>query len=222
MTEDESVFLKEGYFIILALVLAFGILQFSGTVMNTEKPVVSVISCSMYPEYDRGDVLTVNGVDFNQIEEDDVIVYQVPLEVEIELDGERFKVTEKASTTPIGASKVLAVQENQALLEIDGERLRIRKSGSYTVSGESITVREVSGMDTPVVHRVIHKGNESLETKGDNNPQQLEFEKDIRPEQVHGKVFFRIPKVGAVKLIAMDLVGLTGRPFVIDSYRSCG
>ncbi|MFO7793570.1 MAG: hypothetical protein R6V35_01185 [Candidatus Nanohaloarchaea archaeon] len=221
MSDEDSVFLKEGYFIVLALVLAFGILQFSGTVMGTEKPVVSVISCSMYPEYDRGDVLAVNGVNFKQIEEDDVIVYQVPLEVEIELDNERVTVTEQASNTPIGESKVLAVQENQALLEIDGERLRVRNSGSYTVNGERVTIREVSGMDTPVVHRVTEKRNDSLETKGDNNPQQLEFEKDIRPEQVHGKVFFRIPKVGAVKLVAMDFVGLTGRPLVIDSYRGC-
>ncbi len=222
MTDNESVFLKEGYFIVLALVLAFGILQFSGTAMGTDKPVVSVVSCSMYPEYDRGDVLGVNGVSFDEIEEGDVIVYQVPLEVEIELNGERFTVTEEASNTAIGEVKVLTVQEDEAVLEVDGERLRIRDSGSYTVSGERITIRSVSGMDIPVVHRVTHKGEESLETKGDNNPQQLDFEKDIRPEQIHGKVFFKIPKVGAVKLIAMDFTGMTGQPFVIDSYRSCG
>ena len=221
MAEEESVFLKEGYFIVLALVLAFGILQFSGTVMGTEKPVVSVVSCSMYPEYDRGDVLAVNGVDFDQIEKEDVIVYQVPLEVEIEAGDERFTLTEESSETPIGRSKVLTVQDNQALLEVNGERLRILDGGSYTVGGEQITVRDVSGMDIPVVHRVTEKRNDSLETKGDNNPQQLEFEEDIRPEQIHGKVFFRIPKVGAVKLVAMDFVGLTGRPLVIDSYRGC-
>lgn len=222
MADEDSVFFREAYFIVLALVLAFGILQFSGTVMGTEKPVVSVISCSMYPEYDRGDVLTVNGVDFDQIQEDDVIVYQVPFEVEIETGEGMFTATEDVSDTPIGKVSVVTVEDNRALLNVDGERLGIIDGGSYSISGTDVSVRDVSGMETPVVHRVTVKRNDSLETKGDNNPQQLEFEKNIKPEQVHGKVFFRIPKVGAVKLVAMDFVGLTGKPFVIDSYRSCG
>ena len=207
--EDESALVREGYFIVLALILAFGILQFSGTVFQTERPVVSVVSCSMYPEYDRGDVLTVRGTDFEDIQEDDVIVFQVPFEAEMEINNERYQISDEVSDTPIGPSKVLAVQNNQALLEIDGERLQVRKSGSYTVNGEQVTVREVSGKATPIVHRVIFKGNESLETKGDNNPQQLEFEKDIKPDEIYGRVSFSIPKIGLIKLLPMDALGLT-------------
>ena len=222
MTEEDSFVLKEGYFLVLALVLAFGILQFSGTVLSTDKPVVSVVSCSMYPEYDRGDVLTVQGTEFDNIEQGDVIVFQVPFKVEIELDNERFILEEDISDTPLGDARILRVDEDLAVIEVDGERLQVRNGGSYTVNGERVTVRNVSGMDIPVVHRVVQKEETSLETKGDNNPEQLDFEKDIRPEQIHGKVFFRIPKIGAVKLIAMDVVGLTGQPLVVDTYRSCG
>ena len=209
MAEEESVFLKEGYFIVLALVLAFGILQFSGTVMGTEKPVVSVVSCSMYPEYDRGDILAVNGVNYDSIEEGDIVVFQVPYEVEMEIDDERFTVTEESSETPIGDAKVLAINGNNAFLEINGERYRILKGGSYTIESERVTMREVSGKNTPIVHRVISKENESLETIGDDNERQLEFEKDIKAEEIYGKVGARIPKVGLVKLIPMDILGLT-------------
>ncbi|MFB6190852.1 MAG: signal peptidase I [Candidatus Nanohaloarchaea archaeon] len=148
----------EFYFFAVALILAFGTLQFTGTVLQTDKPVVSVVSCSMYPELHVGDVLIVQGTSFENIEEGDVIVYSTP------------------------------------------------------------------EMDIPVVHRVIRKHDSYLETKGDNNPSQLDFEKHVEPDQVRGKVVFKIPRIGGLKLLAMDLTGLTGpgdTPVVIDSYPAC-
>lgn len=207
--DNESVILKEGYFIVLALILAFGILQFSGTVLGTDRPVVSVVSCSMYPEYDRGDVLGVKGADFEDLQEDDVIVFQVPFQAELEINDERFNISGETSNTPLGTVKVISVQNNQALLEVDGDRLQVQDGGSYTVSGQQMIVRDISGMQTPIVHRIISKDKNSVATKGDNNPEQLEFEKDIRPENIHGRVFFIIPKIGMVKLAPMDFMGMT-------------
>lgn len=201
--------LKEGYFIVLALILAFGILQFSGTVLGTDRPVVSVVSCSMYPEYDRGDVLGVKGADFEDLQEDDVIVFQVPFQAELEINDERFNISGETSNTPLGTVKVISVQNNQALLEVDGDHLQVQDGGSYTVSGQQMIVRDISGMQTPIVHRIISKDENSVATKGDNNPEQLEFEKDIRPENIHGRVFFIIPKIGMVKLAPMDFMGMT-------------
>ncbi len=207
--DNESVILKEGYFIVLALILAFGILQFSGTVLGTDRPVVSVVSCSMYPEYDRGDVLGVKGADFEDLQEDDVIVFQVPFQAELEINDERFNISGETSNTPLGTVKVISVQNNQALLEVDGDHLQVQDGGSYTVSGQQMIVRDISGMQTPIVHRIISKDENSVATKGDNNPEQLEFEKDIRPENIHGRVFFIIPKIGMVKLAPMDFMGMT-------------
>lgn len=212
---------REIYFIVLALVLAFGILQTTGTALGTDKPVVSVVSCSMYPEYDRGDVLFVNGVDFDTINEGEIIVYQVPMKASVSINGESFELGEQASETPLGPAKVTNVENSNAVLEFGGERIRVIQGSSYSVDSQEVEVNQVSGMNIPVVHRVTEKRENSLETKGDANPQQLDFETDIRPEQIHGKVFFRIPKLGAVKLIAMDLVGLSGQPLTIDSYSSC-
>jgi signal peptidase I len=149
---------NEFYFFAVALILAFGTLQFTGTVMQTDKPVVSVVSCSMYPQLHVGDILIVRGTGLESIEEDDIIVYS----------------TEE--------------------------------------------------MDIPVVHRVVEKQDTYLETKGDNNPAQLEFERNVTADQVRGKVVFKIPRIGGLKLLAMDLAGLTGpddTPIAIDSYPAC-
>jgi signal peptidase I len=221
MTDWDSSIGREVYFVLLALILAFGILQTTGTVLETERPVVSVVSCSMYPEYDRGDILVVDGVDFSTIDEGDVIIFNVPMESAVRIDGEEYSLGEELTDTSLGPAKITTVEENQAIIEIDGQRIRVSSGGTYQVSDSNLEVVNVSGVNIPVVHRVTEKRNDSLETKGDNNPQQLDFEKDISPEQVYGKVFFRIPKIGAVKLIAMDLAGLTGDPLTIDTYSGC-
>lgn len=221
MTDWDSAFGREVYFILLALILAFGILQTSGTVLETERPVVSVVSCSMYPEYDRGDILVVDGVEFSSIEEGDVIIFNVPLKSTVRIDGEEYRLGEKPTETPLGSSKITSVNDNKAIIQYNGRKIQVNSGSSYQVDGSTLDVINASGVDIPVVHRVTEKRNDSLETKGDNNPRQLEFEKNIRPEQVYGKVFFRIPKIGAVKLIAMDLAGLTGDPLKIDSYSGC-
>lgn len=148
----------EFYFIALALVLAFGIIQTSGVVLNADKPVVTVVSCSMYPEYNVGDVILVQGQSFEEIEEGDVIVY----------DAESPQV------------------------------------------------------NIPIIHRVILKTEDHVETKGDNTRGQHEFEKNIRPDQIYGEAAFSIPRVGLVKILAMDILGYSGdRPLVIDNTPSC-
>lgn len=149
---------SEFYFFAVALILAFGIITTTGTVFDTEKPVVTVVSCSMYPEYNVGDVILVNGADFNEVEEGDVIVY----------DAESPEV------------------------------------------------------NIPIIHRVILKTEDSLETQGDNTRGQHDFEKNITPDQVYGKSLVSIPRVGLVKILAMDIVGFSGdQPFVIDNTPAC-
>lgn len=151
---------NEFYFFAIALILAFGTLQTAGTVTGTDKPVVTVVSCSMYPHYDVGDIIVVQGKDFDRVEEGDIVVYD---------------------------------------------------SGA-------------SDMSIPVIHRVLDKKPDYLETKGDNNNAQLEFEKRVEPEQVHGVAVFSVPRIGLVKLVTLDVFGLTGpgdRPLAIDQIPEC-
>jgi len=147
------------YFLALALLLAFGTLQTTGTVLETDKPVVTVVSCSMYPQMNVGDVVVVNGKDFEDIKEGEIVVYDSRSE----------------------------------------------------------------DMNIPVIHRVVQKKNDSLETKGDNNPDQLPFEKNVKEGQIHGVTKFSVPRVGLVKLVTMDLIGY-GRndaPLALDSIPAC-
>lgn len=151
---------EEFYFFAVALILAFGTLQTTGTVMNTDKPVVTVVSCSMYPHYDVGDVILVQGKDFEKIKEGDIAIYE---------------------------------------------------------SGES-------GQNIPIIHRVIVKKQNYLETQGDNNNGQLEFEKRVEPDQVHGVAVGSVPKLGMVKLLTMDLLGISGPEdgfLQVDSIPQC-
>ena len=147
---------QEFYFLAIALLLAFGTLQTTGSVSETEKPVVTVVSCSMYPNLNVGDLVVVQGEEFSEIEERDVVVY------------------------------------------------------------------DVESMPIPIVHRVIDKNQNSLETQGDNNKGQLDFEKNVTAEQIHGTQVLTVPRVGLVKILAMDLTGFNGdRPFVIDNTPRC-
>lgn len=156
----ESRGFEEFYFFAIALILAFGTLQTTGTVMDTDKPVVTVVSCSMYPHYGVGDIILVQGQDFENIEEGDIAVYQ---------------------------------------------------SGSPDQS-------------IPIIHRVTAKNEDYLETKGDNNNGQLEFEKRVEPEQVHGTAVASVPRIGLVKLLTMDVLGLSSPQdtvLKIDSIPRC-
>jgi hypothetical protein len=92
----------------------------------------------------------------------------------------------------------------------------------YEIDGHTVEVKSLKGMNIPVVHRVVLKNDGYLQTQGDNNQQQLSFEKRVMPRQIHGKVLFPIPRIGGLKILLMDIVGFNGdRPFVIDQYPVC-
>ena len=68
--------------------------------------------------------------------------------------------------------------------------------------------------DTPVIHRIVaieEKNNEFIfSTKGDNNQGQISFlgfnvEKEIKQEQVLGTAVFRVPWLGWVKLVPVEI-----------------
>lgn len=223
------------YFLALALILAFGTITTTGTALDTEKPVVSVVSCSMYPEYHKGDILVVQGQNFSDIEERDVAIYKVPDRIDFTLNGESYTLEENSPDynttvdTEIGEIELLEVTPDLTLgedrnrkenttLRVNGEIIHIEEGNSK----EGIEINRASAMPIPVVHRVIEKNEGYVQTKGDYNDIQLDFESDVRPFQIHGTTAFKIPRLGVVKILAMDLVGFQGdQPLVIDRYRPC-
>ena len=222
------------YFLALALILAFGTITTTGTALGTEKPVVSVVSCSMYPEYHKGDILIVQGQEYSDIEERDVVIYKVPDRIDFTLDGESYTLEEDSPDhntsidTSIGEIRLVEVEadletgNDRALLSVNGERTVISEGERLSVSGEELKATRISSMPIPVVHRVVEKNDDYVETRGDANERQLDFESDVRPFQIHGTTALKIPRLGVVKILAMDLVGFQGdKPLVIDRYRPC-
>ncbi len=242
---DENRFLDETYFLLLSVVLAFGMLQTLGTGLGTEKPVVTVISTSMCPALHVGDILLVNGASFESVEEEDVIVYDVPNQVDFSVNDVEYRlrandsVSTPSVSTGIGEVELLDVRpardrsRDRVRLSVEDEAVDIGGSGGWLVEGESyqigngtLSVDYATSLPfdgVPIVHRVVEKRDDSLETLGDNNPQQIEFERNIRPDQIQGTVFLRIPRIGLVKILAMDFLGLSGdQPFVFDNTPTCG
>ncbi|MFQ3308382.1 MAG: signal peptidase I [Candidatus Nanohaloarchaea archaeon] len=225
--EEATEYLDTFFFLTIAVLLAFGSLQTAGTVMGTERPVVSVVSCSMYPALNVGDILLVNGIDFDQIEEEDIVVYNVDKQAVLSVGGEKVNLdsSNTSAETAAGEITLIGAQSTEeggyALLDIEGETVRM-EIGETISRGTNIRLNYAAGMDIPVVHRVIEKEETYLETKGDNNPKQIPFEKRVEPEQIYGTSIFRIPRLGGVKLLAMDFLGLNGgKPILFDTYPVC-
>ncbi len=65
-------------YVVLGVALGYGLRYGLGFVLGTPDPVVTVISESMYPYYNVGDVLVVVGVPYGEIRRGDVVVYRLP------------------------------------------------------------------------------------------------------------------------------------------------
>ncbi len=66
------------------MVLAFVVYHVIGFALNTQDPIVTVVSCSMLPTIDKGDLLVVKGVSFDEIEagrlNGTIVVYKHPVD----------------------------------------------------------------------------------------------------------------------------------------------
>lgn len=240
---DENRFVDETYFLLLSVVLAFGLLQTAGTGLGTEKPVVTVISTSMCPALHVGDILLIEGEDFESVQEGDVLVYNVPDQVDFKVNGQEHtlrandSVPNPSVSTEVGNIKLVDVVPNRdrskdlVKLSVNSDIASVGGQGgliegeSYRVGNGTLSVDYATSLPfegVPIVHRVKEKNENYLETKGDNNNAQIEFESNVRPDQIEGTMFFRIPRIGLVKILAMDFVGYGGdQPFVLDNTPTC-
>jgi len=78
----------------------------------------------------------------------------------------------------------------------------------FVVAAKNIEVGDViifnGGSSYPIIHRVIDADDGEFITKGDNNPEIYNFDRDINEEQVIGKALFKVPAVGWAKLIFFE------------------
>ena len=153
-------------------------------------------SCSMYPAIDNGDFVLVKRSTFSDISVNDTVVYSAS-EAWIEVEDQEFHIEtyseDSAVQTPVGEVKLTDVISSGAgkgaRLSADGEAFAIVEGESQTIGGTEIQLVSVQGFNTPVIHRVVEKNSSYIQTLGDNNNRQSEFEKSVGKDQIIGKSF---------------------------------
>ncbi|MFH1592476.1 MAG: signal peptidase I [Candidatus Woesearchaeota archaeon] len=77
--------------------------------------------------------------------------------------------------------------------------------GSKELKVGDVVVFNRDGNSPPIIHRLV-KTNSFLQTKGDNNNAIHDFESNIPKENIIGKAVLRIPYLGYVKILFVDLI----------------
>ena len=101
---------------------------------------------------------------------------------------------------------IVAVESNSMVPTFaKGDILILQGSSSYDLR-DIIVFTPLSG-GTPIVHRIIKINDDNTyQTQGDANRNQLPFEKSITLEQIHGETILTLPYLGWVKIAITDYV----------------
>ena len=67
-----------------------------------------------------------------------------------------------------------------------------------------VVVFGVQGMSDPIIHRIV-RDEETLGTKGDHNCVSAAFEESIPRDALIGKAVLRVPLLGWIKILAVDI-----------------
>ena len=188
---------------IVNVVLAFVIIKFLvypglGFVLQTENPVVAVVSCSMEhrsTDCGAGAAYRICSVPF-------------PGEASVNFDdywnlcGDWYGNRSISKTDFSGFSFSGGFNKGDLII------LKGKKPADI-VPGDVIVFQGPE--PDPIIHRVVSKeqtgGKYFFSTKGDHNSGQLPYEKSISESQIIGKASVRIPFLGNVKLVFTSLIG---------------
>jgi signal peptidase len=100
--------------IVLMLVIVFGFWYGTQLVLNTQYPALAVVSTSMLPTLNVGDVIIVQGLPATQIKAGDVVVFRSPYEpdkrivhraVKIETGADGYWIITHGDNNPIGSDE---------------------------------------------------------------------------------------------------------------------
>ncbi len=82
--------------------------------------------------------------------------------------------------------------------------IMILKSGKNLKQGD-VLVFSIPNRKDPIIHRIITV-NENYTTKGDHNCNIADFETNIQPKQTLGKAVLRVPYLGWIKILFVELL----------------
>ena len=173
-----------------AVIVAYAIYFVLGVILHTPKPAVIVASKSMEPTLWIGDIVLVYGAQS---------IHAPTVEVNVPLYGR-----------PLSDTPIRLVHEGYAIkgFEVDGTFIPIERNGDIIVYYNDI-------YHVDIVHRAVLKiiapDGVFFLTKGDNQQTNPTIDQDcefgpciylypVPADQVYGRVFFRIPRIGIIKL----------------------
>lgn len=73
-------------------------------------------------------------------------------------------------------------------------------------TGNVMVYRKANSNDPPIIHRIVKINQDSYQTKGDNVNRIQSFEEDIKNNAIIGKAVIRIPYLGYIKILFVDLL----------------
>ncbi|MCK4884053.1 MAG: hypothetical protein KAS30_04230 [Candidatus Diapherotrites archaeon] len=150
---------------ITGIVSAYLLLFSAGVLLGTDLPGVIILSGSMEPVMYRGDVIILQGTDFNSL--------SAPL---VELDSEKmfFSVMRDCSVKDVfGGYAFSCIPTDVVFFETEKHEKEI-KSVPITIDGDIVVYDAQLHSSIPIIHRAVVKvragEKELVITKGDNNP----------------------------------------------------
>ena len=201
-------------YLVFSFIFAFALYSFFGLVLQTQSPLVIVVSGSMLPTLSRGDVVILQGVNGASLNAPEVV-----------LDGVDVRNTSlsKLATYSFDGKGGWNITFNQT-----NETINVPKKGS-----SDIVVYNSSFKNLEIIHRAVIKirsnGEYFVLTKGDNNPSldqdcgsvdelllpgspngQIVTSKScpspypVSLSDVRGKALVWLPYLGYIKLLLVD------------------
>lgn len=189
---------------VVNVILAFVIIKFIvypalGFLLFTSNPIVAVVSCSMEhaaTDCGRGNGYRICGSQFDEKSNFDFSGYW-------ETCG-RWYEERNISKEEFSSYSLSNGFSKGDLIILKGKKPDELKKGDVVVFR--------GAEKEPIIHRVVSKSKDgdtyTFSTKGDNNDNQLSYEKSIPQDAVIGKALVKIPYLGNVKLLFTQLTGL--------------
>lgn len=201
-------------YIVFSFVFAYALYSIFGFILQTQSPLVIVVSGSMLPTMARGDVVVLQGVDGLHVDAPEVVIDDI--------DVAHTALSKLATYVPDGAG-------GWNVTFFDGKQtVHVPKKGNSNIVVYNSTFKNLE-----IIHRAVVKirsnGEYFVLTKGDNNPNldqdcgdvdelllpgnpspQIVTDKScpspypVSLSSVRGKALFWVPYLGYIKLLLVD------------------
>jgi len=202
-------FKKELFEIALAAILALVFWFSISFLLNTSSPISAIVSCSMLPAYERGDFVVLSGAKPSEIAAPEVILS--PEEFN-EIYNRKHEICSTIGQIEYKCSNCTFLSSDKKEyvgIGVCSNKIKIKNQIISENLNNSVIVYVPRPLNAnaygDIIHRVFLKikvGDETFFlTKGDNN---IFFDTGIfnliHEDEVKGKVLFRVPYLGYLKL----------------------